>query len=347
MKKGLYGREITLSMVGVVLALLALYGQAHHATPSFDTTSQVTLTGTVARVEWVNPHVYIFIDAESDEGELVRWEIEAQPPAALRRMGWSREMLAVGETIAITGNPAKNGAERALLGQVFEKVDGILYDEAEAIQKMTAAAPAIEQSATSLAGVWTTNINFEVFPHFFFTAEEEKLTAAGKAAAEVYDERTMNPGLSCIPLIAPSSMLMADTKQITITDESVLIASDYFGTERTIHLNAVSNKEVLASEQGYSIGHWEEGTLVINTTHFAPNALGNGAGVPSGSQKRLVERLSVSENGKMLDYSFELFDSEFIAASIAGVVEWDFRPDLQFITEECSIENAQRYLKYF
>ncbi|MFT4749041.1 MAG: hypothetical protein ACI9E4_000713 [Pseudohongiellaceae bacterium] len=331
----------------ILFALLAVYGQAHHSTSGFDSSTQITITGTVARVEWVNPHVYIYIDSKSNNGETVRWEIESQPPTALRRMGWSRDMLAVGETIAVTGNPTKNGADSALLGQLFEKVDGVLFDQSEAMAKMTADAPVLEQTADSLAGIWTSKIDFGLFPHFFFGAGEEDLTDRGDAAREAYDENTMNPGISCIPLTPPSSMLMADTKRITITDQAVKIASDYNGVERTIHTNVQVLDVVSESMQGYSVGRWEGDTLIVDTTQFTPNAIGNGAGLPSSSQKRLTERISLNTGGKSITYTFELTDPVFIAPPITGRVELDYRIDLDFVTEECSPDNAERYLKYF
>lgn len=347
MKNRLSTSNYTLVVGFAILALFVASGQAHHSTSSFDSSTEITLTGTVARVEWVNPHVYIHIDSESDSGELVRWEIEAQPPAALRRMGWSRSMLAVGETVAITGNPPNNGTDNVLLGQIFEKVDGVLYDEAEAMNKMVADAPVANQAAESLAGVWTTKLDFGVFPHFFFAAGEEELTNRGEMAREAYDEHTMNPGLRCIPLTAPTSMLMTDTKQITISSQSVTIASDYNGIERIIHTNVDDHEGVPDSLHGHSIGRWEDDTLIIDTTRFTTNIIGNGAGLPSGNEKRLTEKLTLGADGKSLSYSFELFDSEFIASAIAGTVEWNFRPDLMFVTEECNLENAERYLKYF
>jgi len=330
----------------VLLALLPTTGQAHHSTNGFDSSTQITITGTVARVEWVNPHVYIYIDAESDNGELVRWEIEGQPPAALRRLGWSREMLSAGETIAVTGNPPKNGTDSALLGQLFEKVDGVLFDEAEAMNKLAADAN-VNQVADSLNGIWTTKLDLSVFPHFFFAAGDEELTDKGVAEREAYDEHTMNPGISCIPLVAPSIMLMPDTKRITINRQNVIIASDYDGIERTIHTNVANHDGASNSLHGHSIGRWEDKSLLIDTTHFTASVIGNGNGLPSGAQKHLTESLSLTANGKGLNYSFELSDPEFIATPITGAVEWAYRPDLEYVTEECNLENAERYLKYF
>ena len=72
--------------------------------------ANVALEGVVTRYEWANPHVYIWLAAPDASGEAVEWEIEAQPPAMLRRMGWSQDTLSVGDTIQATGNPARNRA---------------------------------------------------------------------------------------------------------------------------------------------------------------------------------------------------------------------------------------------
>jgi hypothetical protein len=84
---------------------------------------------------------------------------------------------------------------------------------------------------------------------------------------------------------------------------------------------------------------------VIETSAFAPHALGNGLGLESSPAKRLVERLTLDDDGTGLAYEFELTDPEMLAAPVTGTIRWVYRPDLAFMPEPCNRENARRFLK--
>ena len=74
--------------------------------------------------------------------------------------------------------------------------------------------------------------------------------------------------------------------------------------------------------------------------------MGNGSGVPSGSQKHLIERLTINADGKSLSYHFELSDPEYLASPFTGDTDWTFSPDVEFITDECNLESARRFVEY-
>jgi len=87
---------------------------AHHAfSAEFDGNQPVTLRGIVTKVEWVNPHAWIFIDVKGPGGQIVNWGIEAGAPNALIRRGWRRESLPIGMQIVVDGYRAKSGKNLA------------------------------------------------------------------------------------------------------------------------------------------------------------------------------------------------------------------------------------------
>jgi len=95
--------------VVLALPLLTLPAQAHHSVNGqFDPNDRVTVTGTVARVDWINPHVYVYLDVKNDDGTVTTWGLETGPTARLRRGGLTREDLAgkPGETVTAVGMPA-------------------------------------------------------------------------------------------------------------------------------------------------------------------------------------------------------------------------------------------------
>jgi len=99
--KNLLTIAISLMLTGAV--------QAHHSVDGqFDAKSRVTLTGTVTRVDWINPHTYVYLDVENDDGTVTTWGLETAPTARLRRGGLTKQDLAgrPGEQVTAVGMPA-------------------------------------------------------------------------------------------------------------------------------------------------------------------------------------------------------------------------------------------------
>ena len=96
-----------------VLLIAAAAGRvaAHHSFAAvFDASKSLRITGTLAKVEWTNPHIYFYVDVTDDKGAVVRWACESAAPGALSRRGFKRSLLKLGDTLIIDGYQAKNGA---------------------------------------------------------------------------------------------------------------------------------------------------------------------------------------------------------------------------------------------
>jgi Family of unknown function (DUF6152) len=111
----------------VTVAALALLSAsasfAHHSVALYDTDHLTTVKGTVTRIEWTSPHVFVFFAAAEADGKTVEWSMELDPPVLLRRYGWSKDTVQVGDTISCTGAPARSGA-KAMRGAIVELPDG-------------------------------------------------------------------------------------------------------------------------------------------------------------------------------------------------------------------------------
>ena len=94
--------------VGLGLVVAALPLTAHHSVLPFDGSTPTTVTGAVTRVLWQNPHAYVSLDVRGDRGT-ERWTIESEAPVVLERLGWTKDLLAIGDVITTTGARARDG----------------------------------------------------------------------------------------------------------------------------------------------------------------------------------------------------------------------------------------------
>lgn len=108
--------------LSVVLALgaAAVPAIAHHSFGvAFDANQTVTLTGTITKIEWANPHAHVHADVKDDAGRIVSWTFEGYPPTVLARTGWKRDVtIKVGDTIKVFGYRARDGSPFAHVREV-------------------------------------------------------------------------------------------------------------------------------------------------------------------------------------------------------------------------------------
>jgi hypothetical protein len=108
------GRYRVVAGAVVAIALVGSAASAHHSfSAEFDSNKPVQLKGTVAKVEWINPHTWIHIDVKQPDGAVERWMIEGGTPNTLLRRGLTRDALPLGTEILVDGYRAKNGTNRA------------------------------------------------------------------------------------------------------------------------------------------------------------------------------------------------------------------------------------------
>jgi hypothetical protein len=122
--------KIVVLLAGAALLAVSVPLFAHHGTAAFDTDRMVTVKGTITDFQYVNPHAQVYFAVKNDKGEDEAWQGELTAPNKLSRAGWTKHTLNPGDTVTVSGNPAKNGEHtlwiRKLIGpdgqslQLFE-----------------------------------------------------------------------------------------------------------------------------------------------------------------------------------------------------------------------------------
>jgi hypothetical protein len=120
-------------LIGVAALVAAAAAAAHHAfAAEFDINRPVKLTGTVTRIEWTNPHAWLFIDAKDDKGTAQNWAVELVGINDLLRLGWGRDKVKPGDVINVDGYGARNGTNTANAASVKVASTGeLLWESAK------------------------------------------------------------------------------------------------------------------------------------------------------------------------------------------------------------------------
>lgn len=317
--------RIAITSFGFLLGGFAL---AHHSDAGYNRDSVVVLEAEVVRYIFRNPHVTVFVEAEDANGQTVEWEIETGSTPIMQRSGWTRDLLSPGDTVIVRAHPERSGRQRAILN-TLETEDGRLWSQIERDLDAT-------ERATSLAGIWkgisTTSLGRQV--------RQAALTPAGRASRDSYNAIEDDPNNRCIPNPPPFHLSSSNyLTGIEILDDRVIIRNEFFDVERTVWTDQRAHPEGLEpTNQGHSIGRWEDDVLVVDTIGLAAHRDGNGGGVASSTARHVVERFYLSDDGERAIVEVLVEDPEYLAEPFTGRTEMTYVPHLQLYRYDCVAE---------
>jgi hypothetical protein len=101
-----------LAIVGLLAVTTPVFGH-HSETAEFDQNNPVKVTGTIVKVEWLNPHVWFYVDVKDEQGNVTTWGFSAAPPGALMRRGITKAALQIGAVVNVEGSRARDGSNNA------------------------------------------------------------------------------------------------------------------------------------------------------------------------------------------------------------------------------------------
>jgi len=310
----------------LTLPVLVERAHAHHGAGRYDTRQNVELVGTFTRIDFVNPHSYLYFDVVGADGKVVAMKCETRSATTLRRSGWSPEMFVRGASITVMGHPHRDDPTACT-------VETITLGRArplERYQQLSGAKPVdrtkrpfrLPNGKPNLAGDWAQEQHVLATPPggriglvpisqaAAITAGKlpkpdgpagwfpppVALTAAGRAAQETLRKRSTSedPRLSC----QITSILfdwVFDGAINRITQSANAIKMEYgAGLTRTVHMNMTAHPaKVAPSRGGHSIGRWDGDTLVVDTVGFEPGSVAGT--LPHSSQLHVVERFTLNQ----------------------------------------------------
>lgn len=323
-------------------ALAPAAGFAHHSRANYDLTREIIVEGTVAALAWTNPHISMTVESEGPDGERSRLEIEMSSVSEALALGLKKEALEPGSRVVVRAHPGRRGPRSKAVGLDVRAADGTVYPlNIDARLAVVPPAP----PADGIAGHWAPTL--ESYPGLGVIARPMQVSEAGRAAAAEARRAAAGTGgaLPCEPFPPPFSALFPDLRTIEIDETTVVMRFEgAIGVpmERVVHLDRDAHPaDAAPSLMGHSIGRWEGETLVIDTVGFVPHRFGV-LTFPSGPNKHLVERLTLTRDRRQLEYTFTLEDPDVLAAPFSYTAIWNHRPDLEFSGVACDPEVSRR-----
>lgn len=318
------GNSFSLAIVAMLLCFPA--ANAHHSNSAYQVDEIITLEGTVTEWRWVNPHTWLTMTVENDAGDSVEWLVEGRAPGVLGRAGWSRGVLQPGDVVTVHASPAKDGSAVGIIARVT-KSDGTILgnrpETAAAVDAEIARQAASRRIAgkPNFAGVYYPfNPNAPAQPTQRRQAgplppptrtgpisdgslgrrpNDPKLTPEYLAQWEVIAASRTRGSYefdniaNCLPPGMPAMMGMAYGMEIMQNEDRITFFSEHQDALRRVYLDGREPTQAHLDDPtyaGYSTGHWEDDTLVVETVAITEKSFIDSSS-PHSDQMTVRERI--------------------------------------------------------
>jgi Family of unknown function (DUF6152) len=312
--------RVTLAVVIAGFGLCsAVSVEAHHSVAAeFDTSKQGELAGEITQVWFTNPHIRYQLSVTNPDGSTEDWELQAGNVTNLRRQNWFEDTLKVGDRITVAGDFGRDGAKKLRIREITT-ADGTVIpprrNPGQFDRNKIDANPDTyygyggepNDYPVDITGAWRNDYKWHVTVDDLdpkptpFTAEARRLFESTEPWQD-YSLRCLAPGLPRI-FGAPYNMDIVD-----VGSHYLMVYVEHNTPRRVWMDGREAPPNTPATSMGFSVGHWEGKTLVIETTHLSPGWL-DGSGLPmSGAGTRIVERYEPSDDGLSMERTMTIFD---------------------------------------
>jgi hypothetical protein len=302
----------------VFLLVFAATAHAHHSQAGiFNSRETIEVTGVIKSVSWRNPHGQILLDVTDERGNVVEWDAETASISILRNRGVEGSSIQVGERVTIAGSPSMRNrpeilATSVLLPTGYEFTFGsaqahFAEGKAGRIVGRAVIDADVDEAIAKADGiyrVWSTIMSDpDAFPMF---KGGYPLTEAGKAGAAAWNPRD-NALLKCGTKGQPLIMITPIPIEFVREGDDIVMRIEEYDSIRRIHMSPNAVPPAEHTLMGFSRGHFEGTTLVVETDHIAAGYFDH-EGVPQSEQIRTVERFMPNAANDRMDYTLTTTD---------------------------------------
>ena len=333
----------------MLLAPAAVLGH-HSVAVIFNTNAVVEAEGEVTELSWRNPHVRFELSGSDETGAERTWNVEMTSLTNLRRDGLSGQLIHVGDTIRVAGNPGRSDptsvyAENLLLASGDEV---ILEPRGEARwtgDLLGGDGPSGDgdPSAPELGifRVWSSprdqGLLFPEDVDANFDFDNYPLTPAARASVDAFDPVADSPILNCVSKGMPTAMEQPYPMQFLRQGDDIILHLEEYDILRMIHMDPnVTDEDQPATKLGFATGRWEDNTLVVRTTKSNWPWF-DVVGIPHSEDSEMIERFTLSDDGSRLDYSLTVSDPANFTEPVTLSKYWVWYPEMTVEPFQCRV----------
>jgi hypothetical protein len=328
---------------------------AHHGGGTFDNTKTIELTGTLTRLELINPHSWIYFDAPAPDGKVRAFRCEMRSATVLRRSGWKEEMFKPGQTIKVEGQPDRKDPNSCYLNTIVLQ-DGSRTDRYGQFSKAPVNTKRELRRPTgepNISGDWAPEQLVMTDPRgrggalvrlstvgqykpgegriggfpgrggrgggpiVIGGAELTELGAKVASSFGTFDPKD-NPRMRCETTSAIFDWTFdGPVNRITQSKDRIVLQYGQLGFTRTISMNQTTHPgNVKPTRAGHSIGRWDGDTLVVDTVGFASGVLS--PPLLNSDKLHVVERFSLDPAKMELTRAYTAEDPVYFKGQYAG-----------------------------
>ena len=323
-----------------LLVVVPAIASTHHSVSAlFDRDTTIEVEGEITRVFWRNPHVRLWI-SDSD-GEV--WEIETNDVNLLERSRITRDFFAEGDVIRAAGSPARR-TEHSLFATNVLFSDGrealvwfgatprwsanpIDFNERHPIAE--AEASTAREHANGIFRVWS--------PFGGQAWNIPPLTEAAVASRGRWNPLSDDPTLRCMAPGMVEAIVSPYPMEIAEKGGDIIIRMEEWGGTRRVHMSDIRNREnVPTTPMGYSVGHWEDNTLIVSTNRISWPYFDN-SGTPQSKDVEMVERFTMTDDEQRMAWEVIITDPVNLTEPAMVRQQYEWVPGVQIQMWNCTL----------